>query len=131
MIENLFEIDLIALIKGVGYLGLFGIIFAESGVFIGLFLPGDSLLLTAGLLASQGYLNIWLLAPIFFLAAVLGDNFGYAFGKKVWPALFNKEKSFLFHKENLEKSYLFYDYLGSFVGGGPVALRVFFGKFSS
>ena len=95
MIENLFEIDLIALIKGVGYLGLFGIIFAESGVFIGLFLPGDSLLLTAGLLASQGYLNIWLLAPLFFLAAVLGDNFGYAFGKKVGPALFNKEKSFL------------------------------------
>ena len=103
-----FGIDLISLIKTAGYLGLFFIVFAESGLFIGFFLPGDSLLFTAGFLASQGYLNIWILAPLMFVAAVLGDNFGYAFGKKVGPALFNKEDSFLFHKDHLVKANDFY-----------------------
>lgn len=107
--ESIFGIDLVSLIKAAGYLGLFGIIFAESGLFIGFFLPGDSLLFTAGLLASQGFLNIWILTPLCFLAAILGDNFGYAFGRKVGPALFAKERSVLFHKEYLEKSRLFYE----------------------
>ena len=71
---------LIALIKAVGYLGLFGIVFAESGLLIGFFLPGDSLLFTAGFLASQDYLNIYYLIPILLAGAILGDNFGYAFG---------------------------------------------------
>lgn len=96
------------LIKSVGYLGLFGIIFAESGLFLGFFLPGDSLIFTAGVLASQGYLNIWLLIPILFLAAILGDNFGYAFGKKVGPKIFKKEDSLLFNKKNLERADAFY-----------------------
>ena len=56
--------DLIPLIKTAGYLGLFGIIFAESGLFFGFFLPGDSLLFTAGFLASQGFLNVYILAPL-------------------------------------------------------------------
>ena len=82
--------NLIELIKTVGYLGIFGIVFAESGLFIGFFLPGDSLLFTAGLLASQGYLNIAALLLIVFVGAVLGDNVGYAFGKTVlsWPDQF-------------------------------------------
>ncbi len=101
--------DLISLIKTAGYLGLFGIIFAESGLFIGFFLPGDSLLFTAGVLASQGFLNIWILAPLMFVAAILGDNFGYAFGRKVGPAIFTKERSLLFHKEYLEKAQMFYE----------------------
>ncbi|MDP2668587.1 MAG: VTT domain-containing protein [bacterium] len=103
-----FGIDLISLVKAVGYLGLFFIVFAESGLFIGFFLPGDSLLFTAGFLTSQGYLNIWILAPLMFIGAVLGDNFGYAFGKKVGPALFNKEDSLLFHKDHLVKANNFY-----------------------
>src|SRR3989344_4647918 len=88
--------------------GLFFIVFAESGLFIGFFLPGDSLLFTAGFLASQGYLNIWILAPLIFIAAILGDNFGYAFGAKVGPALFTKEDSLLFHKDHLVKANNFY-----------------------
>lgn len=104
--------DLVTLIKTVGYLGLFGIIFAESGLFVGFFLPGDSLLFTAGFLASQGFLNIWALWLIVFAGAVLGDNFGYAFGKKVGPMIFKREDSLLFHKKNLEKARVFYEKYG-------------------
>ena len=106
-------IDLAAAIKAVGYLGLFGIVFAESGLFIGFFLPGDSLLFTAGFLASQGFLDILILLPVCFVAAVFGDNFGYIFGKKIGPAFFNKEKSLLFHKEYLTKASEFYEKHGA------------------
>jgi membrane-associated protein len=105
--------NLIILIKASGLLGLFAIIFAESGLFIGFFLPGDSLIFTAGLLASQGYLNIWILVPILFIAAVLGDNFGYAFGRKVGPMIFKKEESLLFNKKNLDYANAFYNEHGS------------------
>ncbi|MBI2024123.1 VTT domain-containing protein [Candidatus Giovannonibacteria bacterium] len=108
-----FGIDLPALIRSVGYVGLFIIIFAESGLFIGFFLPGDSLLFTAGFLASQGILNIFILVPLCFIAAILGDSFGYFFGKKIGPALFNKERSFFFHKENLERARMFYERYGA------------------
>jgi len=103
-----FGIDLESFIKTAGYLGLFFIVFAESGLFIGFFLPGDSLLFTAGFLASQGYLNIWILAPITFIAAILGDNFGYAFGRRVGPVIFRREDSILFHKDHLERASKFY-----------------------
>src|SRR3989344_4725787 len=104
--------NLIELIKTVGYLGVFGIVFAESGLFIGFFLPGDSLLFTAGLLASQGYLNIATLLLVVFVGAVLGDNFGYAFGKTVGPKLFRRENSILFHKKNLIRAHNFYKQYG-------------------
>jgi membrane-associated protein len=111
--EALAGFDLVSLIKTVGYLGIFGIIFAESGIFLGLFLPGDSLLFTAGLLASQGFLNIWILTPLTFLAAVLGDNFGYAFGKKVGPQIFVRDDSFFFNKKYIEKTRVFYEQHGA------------------
>ncbi len=101
--------DLIELIKAAGYLGLSGIIFAESGLFFGFFLPGDSLLFTAGFLASQGFLNIWLATILVFVAAVAGDSVGYAFGKKVGPAIFNRENSRFFKKENLIRAEKFYE----------------------
>ncbi|MEK7560034.1 MAG: VTT domain-containing protein [Patescibacteria group bacterium] len=113
--------DLISLIKTAGYLGLFGIIFAESGLLIGFFLPGDSLLFTAGFLASQGFLNIWGLAVGTFIAAILGDNFGYGVGKKFGPRVFSAEgghsrwkkiHSFLLHKDYLKKSKVFYEKYG-------------------
>lgn len=104
--------DLISLIKTVGYAGLFGIIFAESGLLIGFFLPGDSLIFTAGFLASQKFLNIWLLMPLLFVGAVLGDNVGYAFGKKVGPMIFKREDSLIFHKDNLERARIFYEKYG-------------------
>ena len=100
--------DLVALIKAAGYLGLFGIIFAESGLFIGFFLPGDSLLFTAGFLASQGFLDLVTLMAVTFIAAVLGDNFGYAFGRRVGYKIFNKEDSLLFHRDHLARAQKFY-----------------------
>ena len=92
------------------YSVLFGIIFAESGLLIGFFLPGDSLLFTAGFLAQKGIfgLNIWVLIVGFFIAAVVGDSVGYSFGKRVGRRLFNKEDSVLFHKDNLLRAEAFY-----------------------
>lgn len=113
MSETLLGLDLASLVTTVGYAGLFGIVFAESGLFIGFFLPGDSLLFTAGLLASKGFLNIFVLLPLTFLAAILGDNFGYGFGRSMGPAIFRKENSFLFRKEYLEKAKLFYEKHGA------------------
>ncbi|MCC7358189.1 MAG: DedA family protein [Anaerolineales bacterium] len=97
------------LIETFGYIGLFVIVFAESGLFFGFFLPGDSLLLTAGLFASNGVLDERLLLPIVFVAAVLGDNVGYWFGRKTGPPLFKREKSLLFRPKNLEAARNFYE----------------------
>ncbi len=97
------------LIETFGYVGLFAIVFAESGLFFGFFLPGDSLLLTAGLFAYKGLLNIWLLMPLLFIAAVLGDNVGYWFGRKAGPPLFKREASLLFKPKNLLAAKAFYD----------------------
>jgi len=104
--------DLVLIIKTAGYLGLFGIIFAESGLFFGFFLPGDSLIFTAGFLASQGYLNIWLLLAILFVAAVLGDNVGYWFGAKVGPMIFKREDSRFFKKEYVKQAHEFFEKYG-------------------
>ena len=100
--------DLVNLIETGGYLGLFAIIFAESGLFFGFFLPGDSLLFTAGFIAAQGLLNIWLLAPLLFVAAVLGDSTGYAFGKKVEPKIFNRPESRFFKPTHITKANKFF-----------------------
>lgn len=105
----LFGMDLVTLIKAAGYLGIFFITFAESGLFIGFFLPGDSLLFTAGFLASQGFLKISTLMVISFLGAVLGDSVGYAFGKNIGPKIFTKEESIFFSKEHLVRAKKFYD----------------------
>ncbi len=105
--------DLVALIKTAGYFGLFGIIFAESGLLIGFFFPGDSLLFTAGFLASQGFLDIWLLMGLTFIAAVLGDSAGYMFGEKIGPAIFSKEDSWFFNKNNVYKAEKFFKKHGS------------------
>ncbi len=104
----MFGFDLIELIKTAGYIGLFGIIFAESGLFIGFFLPGDSLLFTAGFLASQGFLNIWILMGLTFISAVLGDSVGYWFGKKIGNKIFTKKDSLFFKKDNVHKSEEFF-----------------------
>ncbi len=107
-----FMFDLVALIKAAGYLGLFGIIFAESGLFFGFFFPGDSLLFTAGFLASKGFLNIYFLIVLTFLAAVLGDNVGYWFGKKTGPKIFTRDDSLLFHKDHVTKAEKFFKKYG-------------------
>jgi membrane-associated protein len=99
---------LISLIKTIGYLGIFAIVFAESGLLIGFFLPGDSLLFTAGFLASQGFLNIYGLLVVIFVGAVLGDNVGYTFGNRIGRKIFKREDSLIFRKANLLKAEAFY-----------------------
>jgi membrane-associated protein len=101
--------DLVQIIQTVGYIGLFAIVFAESGLFFGFFLPGDSLLLTAGLLASQGKLEIGMLLILLPVAAILGDNVGYWFGKKTGSHIFNRDESLLFRRKNLLAARAFYD----------------------
>jgi membrane-associated protein len=96
--------DLVALIKAIGYIGVTVMVFAESGLLIGFFLPGDSLLFTAGFLASQGYLSIWILAPLAFIAAVLGDAVGYGFGRRVGRGLFQRPQSTFFKPEYLARA---------------------------
>lgn len=107
--ESLLHFDLVKIIESIGYVGLFAIIFAESGLIIGVFFPGDSLLFTAGFLASQGALNIFILIPVLFLAATTGVSVGYAFGHKVGKKLFTREDSIFFHKKHLVSAKKFYD----------------------
>ncbi len=101
-------LDPTSIIKTVGYLGVFAIIFAESGLLVGFFLPGDSLLFTAGFLASQGVLHLWILIPIVFVAAVIGDSTGYSIGKKLGPKIFTRKDSFLFRKSHLHQANEFF-----------------------
>ncbi len=91
------------------YFGLFFIIFAETGLAVGFFLPGDSLLVVAGLFAAAGKLNIWLMWVLLFAAAVIGDAVGYYSGKKVGPAVFSKPKSRFFNPAHLKKAHAFYE----------------------
>ncbi len=100
------------LVEGMGYLGLFFVIYAESGLFFGFFFPGDSLLVTAGLLATQGYFQIFILIPLLIIAAITGDSTAYWFGKKVGPRIFNKEKSLFFSKKYLDSAAEFYKKYG-------------------
>lgn len=103
------SIDLPELLKTIGYLGIFFIIFAESGLFFGFFLPGDSLLFTAGFLASQKYFNFPALVFVCILGAILGDSVGYTFGKKIGKALFKKEDTRFFKKKHLIAAHNFYE----------------------
>ncbi len=108
-----FGFDLPQLIQSIGYVGIFAIVFAESGLFFGFFFPGDSLLLTAGLLATRNIFDIYILIPMIFIAAVLGDNVGYWFGARVGPPIFNRPGSRFFKRENLLKAKEFYDRHGA------------------
>lgn len=101
--------DLVEIIKAWGYIGLFFIVFAESGLFFGFFFPGDSLLFTAGFLASQNFLNIWVLAPLMVTAAILGDSTGYLMGNKFGDWLMKKKDSLFFKRRYLLEAQAFYE----------------------
>jgi membrane-associated protein len=101
--------DLKEIIQAVGYIGVFAIIFTESGLLVGFFLPGDSLLFTAGLLASQGWFNIWVLAIGCFIAAATGDSVGYWIGHRYGRQLFTREDSLFFHRDHLLRAHAFYE----------------------
>ncbi len=94
-----------------GYVGLTLIIFTETGLLLGFFLPGDSLLVTAGLLASQPDfgLNVWILGVILTIAAIVGDSVGYSIGKATGPRIFTREDSLLFNKKHLLRAQAFYE----------------------
>jgi len=102
-----------SLIQWGGYGVLFAIVFAETGLLVGFFLPGDSLLITAGLLAANGTLNIWGLNALLIVAAVVGDSVGYAIGRRLGPRLFTRQKSLLFNPAHVERTRRFYEKYGA------------------
>lgn len=102
--------SLLTFITGLGWLAVVAVIYAESGLLIGFFLPGDSLLFTAGFLVHEQIfmINIHLFVLLLFIAAVAGDSTGYAFGSRLGRKLFERENSRFFRKENLERAESFY-----------------------
>jgi membrane-associated protein len=98
-----------SLIEAFGTLGLFAIVFAESGLLVGFFLPGDSLLFTAGLLASRGTLNLPIIMVGCAAAAIAGDQVGYAIGRRAGPAIFRRPDSRLFHKKNVDRAKAYFE----------------------
>jgi membrane-associated protein len=104
------------LVSTFGLIGILVLVFAESGLLIGFFLPGDSLLFTTGLLIADGkYLHqpLWLMCLLISVAAVLGDQFGYVFGRRFGPALFRRPDSRLFKQENLTRAAAFFEKYGA------------------
>ncbi len=101
------------LIQWGGYLLLVGIVFTETGLLVGFFLPGDSLLITAGLLAGMGSLNIWWLNGLVIAAAILGDSTGYAIGTRLGPRIFTRPKSMLFNPKHVQRTHRFYEKYGA------------------
>lgn len=97
------------LISAVGTIGVVAIIFLETGALFGFFFPGDSLLFTAGFFASQGYVSLPVLLVCTFIAAVLGDSVGYAFGKRVGPSIFVKENSLFFDRNHVARAQHFFE----------------------
>jgi membrane-associated protein len=99
-------------IAGLGYGVLIAVVFAETGLAMGFFLPGDSLLVVAGIFAARGDLNVFVLLSTLFVAAVVGDAVGYWSGAKLGPKLFSRPKSLLFRPSHLEKAHGFYEKYG-------------------
>ena len=101
--------DVEGLVRVGGLMALIAIVFAETGLLIGFFLPGDSLLVTAGLFAVSGHLELWSLFLFVSLAAIVGDTVGYFLGARTGPRIFSREDSLLFHKKHLVSTQAFYD----------------------
>ena len=100
-------------IVAAGYVVLALVVFAETGLAIGIFLPGDSLLVVTGLFAARGDLNIFYILPLLWACTVIGDTVGYLSGYKLGPRLFSRPKSLIFKPEHLHKAQQFYDKYGS------------------
>ena len=111
LLHRLYHFD--ALIRWGGYTVLIAIVFAETGLLAGFFLPGDSLLVTAGLLAAGGVLNVWWLIAALSVAAIVGDSTGYAIGYHLGQRLFTREDSLLFKRSHLIRTQRFYAKYGA------------------
>ncbi len=106
--------DLPALVQAAGYIGLIAIIFVETGFFFGFFLPGDSLLVTTGLLISTGLdMDLYLLGLMLNVAAIAGDALNYWVGRVTGPKIFVRDESFFFKKKHVERAHEFYEKYGA------------------
>ncbi len=106
--------DLNALVQWAGYIGLIAIIFVETGFFFGFFLPGDSLLVTAGLLIATGLdMNVYLLGALLNVAAIAGDALNFWVGRVTGPRIFVRDESFFFKKKHVERAHAFYERHGA------------------
>ena len=101
--------DVPRLVQLVGLYGMIAIVFSETGLMVGFFLPGDSLLVTAGLFAAKGDLNIYTLVPCLIVAAITGNSTGYAIGRRAGQALYSRPNSFFFRREHLIRTHEFYE----------------------
>jgi len=97
------------LVQWAGLFGIAAIIFSETGLLVGVFLPGDSLLVTAGLIAAKGYFNVYVLAPALTIAAISGNSVGYFIGRATGPRIFNRENSLFFNKKHAIRAHEFYE----------------------
>jgi membrane-associated protein len=105
--DNVYNIPV--LIRTVGPYGLMAVVYAETGLLVGFFLPGDSLLITAGLFAARGDLDIWFLVPSLIVAAIAGNATGYAIGKRTGKALYSRPDSLLFRREHVQMTHEYYE----------------------
>jgi membrane-associated protein len=101
--------DVETLIRLGGLTAMTAIVFAETGLLIGFFLPGDSLLVTAGVFAATGKLNLWHVIGLLSVAAIVGDTVGYWFGRRVGQAFFTRPRSLLFNPDHLRRAHDFYE----------------------
>jgi membrane-associated protein len=111
--ERLLELVRMLLASPLGLAGLFAIVFAETGLLVGFFLPGDSLLFSVGVASGSAGLNVYMLAGMLMCAAILGDNIGYALGYHAGPHIFSRPRSRFFHPDHLQRTRDFYGKYGA------------------
>ena len=111
--ERLLQLARALLSSPLGIAGLFGIIFAETGLLVGFFLPGDSLLFSVGFASGASDVNVYLLGAMLMCAAIVGDNVGYFLGRQSGPRIFSRPKSRLFHPDHLQRTRIFYQRYGA------------------
>jgi len=112
IIQTWIHMDPVTLVKTIGYVGVALFVFAESGILLGIFLPGDSLLFAAGLLSAIGFLSLWPLVVLVVVSAILGDSVGYWFGTRVGEKLYDRPDSRFFKQEYLRRTEQFYQKYG-------------------
>ena len=111
--ERLLGLVRMLLSSPVGLAGLFGIVFAETGLLVGFFLPGDSLLFSVGVASGAADINVYMLAAMLMCAAIIGDNVGYFLGRHAGPRIFSRPKSRFFHPDHLQRTKDFYQKYGA------------------
>lgn len=112
LFHQIYDVETLVRVGGLATIAV--IVFTETGLFVGFFLPGDSLLVTAGIFAASGDLNIWTLNIVLSLAAIIGDTVGYTIGARTGPKIFTREDSLFFHRKHLLHAKEFYEKYGGF-----------------